>query len=414
MWAMSTPRRRTTIAALVLAFGLWPACDNAGDEPDTGAPPPRASSGAPGANAGGAVDGGNPAGGSSVGGSVNGGASAGRRSNGGAATGGAPLSGSGAASGVGGGAIGGVSGATSAGGAEPDGGASDGGARADNGGAQTGEAGAAGANVPGSDPFGVRELYPSALPSSVWTSEHWSGAAYALDARRDPNDPAGLSGMRGEGSLQVTGTGELVMSGSQPRIYVYPAAARPWRNLEVTVYYRRVADDGTAYAGLVVGVRSGADGHTGATACEAHTYYARLRHDGAIDFEKELEHPASSTRARVSPENAWPPDGELPSERWIGWKLVVYDLPAGEGVKLEAYRDLAEGAGGGDWQLVNETTDAGGWTVDTDCSQYAPVDGKSDHIVLEDGVTFIRNTRIDEARYRWFSVREIDVKAGVP
>ena len=39
---------------------------------------------------------------------------------------------------------------------------------------------------------------------------------------------------------------------------------------------------------------------------------------------------------------------------------MIYNLPSGDAVKLEAYRDMTEGADGGDWPLVNETTGSGG------------------------------------------------------
>lgn len=257
------------------------------------------------------------------------------------------------------------------------------------------------------DVFGIEELYPSAPAGGLWTSEHWgAGDAYDLTSRTDENDPLEISGMRGTGTLEVTGDGELVMGGSQPRIYIYPSDAGPWRDIEVTVYYQRVDDAATGYAGLVIGARSGPEGH-GDDPCDAHTYYSRLRHDGATDFEKELMHSPSSTRSRVDPEEVWPPDGDLPFDTWIGWKFVIYNLPDGEGVKLESYRDMTEGADGGDWELLNETIDNGGWFVDTDCEEHSPEGGESDMIQLEGGTTFIRNTDVTEARYKWVTVREI-------
>lgn len=256
------------------------------------------------------------------------------------------------------------------------------------------------------DIFGITELYPSASGEALWTSEHWAEhGPYALSARRDAHDPRELSGMRGTGTLEITAEGELVMSGSQPRIYVYADAEHPWENVEVTVYYRRVEDAAAAYAGLVVGARSGAEGH-GDDPCDAHTYYARLRHDGAADFAKELMHPSASVQSRVAPEEVWPGSGMLPYDTWIGWKFVVYDLPGGS-VKLEAYRDLTEGRDGGTWELVNETVDAGGWFAETTCAEHEPVEGSSDLASTAGGTTFIRNTEITEARYRWFSIREI-------
>lgn len=274
-----------------------------------------------------------------------------------------------------------------------------------NGGGAGGSAGApAGVGV---DVFGIDQLYPSAPSGAEWTSAHWDdGDAYSITGRTDPNDPLGLSGMRGEGTLEVTGDGELVMGGSQPRIYVYPSDAGPWQNLEITAYYQRVEDSATAYAGLVIGARSGRDGHSSGTECDAHTYYARVRNDGAFDFEKELEHPASSTQSRVNPATAWPPDGEVPFDTWIGFKFVIYNLEGGS-VKLEAYRDMTNGEDGGTWEKVNETVDDGGWSVETTCAEHSPSGGESDLIVTEGGTTFIRNTEVTEARYRWVTVREI-------
>lgn len=259
----------------------------------------------------------------------------------------------------------------------------------------------------GSDVFGIDELYPSAPGGGLWTSEHWAGGdAYDLTDRIDEHDPLGISGMRGEGNLEVTGDGELLMGGSQPRIYIYPSDAGPWRDVEVTVYYQRVNDAATAWAGLVVGARSGPEGH-GDDPCDAHTYYSRLRHDGATDFEKELMHSPSSTQSSIDAEEVWPPDGELPFDTWIGWKFVIYNLPDGESIKLESYRDMSGGEGGGDWQLLNETIDDGGWFTETDCEEHSPENGESDLVVLDGGTTFIRNTDVSEARYKWVSVREI-------
>lgn len=280
-------------------------------------------------------------------------------------------------------------------------------------GASAGQGGSSGAGSGGAggsggasdlDVFGIRKLYPSSSTGAEWTSEHWDGDAYSIDEREDENDPSGLSGFRGTGTLEVTGDGELVMGGSQPRIYIYPGTA-PWRDLEITVYYQRVEDEGQAYAGLVVGVRSGEDGHSSGTECDAHTYYGRVRNDGAFDFEKELKHPASATQSRIDPETVWPPDGEVPRNTWIGFKFVIYNV--GSTVKLEAYRDMTTGENGGDWELVNETVDDGGWSVETDCAEHSPSGGESDLIVLEGGTTMIRNTDVTEARYRWVTMREI-------
>jgi hypothetical protein len=345
------------------------------------------------------------AGGAQVGGT--GGTATGGTQSAGAPAGGAPTGGIGAGgAGTGGASPGGTSnGGEATGGAATGGGATGGAQVGGSGGVGTGGDGLGGSST-GTDPFGIEQLYPSAPSGAQWTSEHWAGgSAYSIDARADPNDPLGLSGMRGTGTLDVTGDGELVMGGSQPRIYVYPGPSGPWRDVEATVYYLRVTDDGTAWGGLVIGARSGPEGH-GTEPCDAHTYYNRLRHDGAIDFEKELMHTPSSTQNRIDPSVVWPPDGNLPYNTWIGLKYVIYNLASG-GVKLESYRDLTEGADGGEWVLMSEYVENGGWFTQTTCPEHDPVNGESDLVWLEGGVTFIRNTGVTEARYKWFSVREI-------
>lgn len=364
--------------------------------------------------------------GAGTGGQASGGSTSGMSGSGGAAGDAPAAGGSSAVSGGAGGTApaGGVAGASSgagagtsgsgdtggepgAGGQGPASGGSPSGGSA-TGGTEQGGAPAGGGGTEGdTDVFGITRLYPTAPGGAEWTSEHWSsGASYDISSRQDSADPSGLSGMRGTGTLAVNGTGELIMGGSQPRIYVYPPPNAPWKNVEVTVYYQRVEDAATAWAGLVVGARSGEEGH-GDTPCDAHTYYSRLRHDGAVDFEKELMHSPSSTRSRVDPTAVWPPDGVLPSGVWIGWKYVVYNTAGDASVKLEAYRDLTEGADGGTWELVNEAEDAGGWFTQTSCDEHSPVDGESDLIWTQGGTTFIRNTDITEARYRWLTIREI-------
>ncbi|MBN2442341.1 MAG: dockerin type I repeat-containing protein [Spirochaetales bacterium] len=269
--------------------------------------------------------------------------------------------------------------------------------------------------VPGGnevDAFGITNLYPDIPGVQEWNSLHWNnGIERTLSGSagtRDPYDPTGWSQYRGNGFLTFTGSGLLLMGGGgEPRIYINPyegsTETNPevfWKNVEVSVYYMRIGTDGANWGGCIIGARSGPNGHTGTNPCTATTYYARLRHDGKIDFEKELMHSPST----VGISQTYWGGNPLPSDRWIGMKYCIYNIDNNQHVKLEMYLDTtSNGANGGTWEKVLEFTDDGNWA--------APADGCSfpdTYIVTEGGgVVFIRNTNIAEARYKWFTVREI-------
>src|SRR5690606_3694788 len=233
------------------------------------------------------------------------------------------------------------------------------------------------------DAFGTTGFYQTVSSGLVWTSEYWSGEAHEVPfGSPDPQDPGTLANRRGTVTVTVNGDGTLSMSGSQPRIYLGTTTNHPWLNVEITVYYQRIEDDSTAYAGLIVGARSGPDGH-GTDNCTATTYYARIRHDGRIDLAKELEHPTALARET---KYIWPDNAPLPVGQWIGMKYIVYNDDQ-EGVRLLVYRDLTEGENGGAWELLVDSTDNGDWAPAHTC------DFESDHIIREGGgVVFIRNT----------------------
>lgn len=251
------------------------------------------------------------------------------------------------------------------------------------------------------DVFGVTELFPTAAGGLEWDSRYWDGEPHAVDfGTPDPADPLGLANRRGDGEVTVNGDGTLRMTGSQPRLYLGTASDHPWQNVEITLYYQRVEDDDTDYAGLVVGARSGPNGH-GTDNCTATTYYARFRNDGDADVEKELEHPEADTRSTTP---LW--DGaDPPYGAWIGMKFVVTNVDGGQHVRLRVLRDLTEGAEGGTWEPIIDYTDEGGWAPAHDCS-YAP-----DFIVTEGGgVVLVRNTGAtgQGALYKWLTIREVE------
>jgi hypothetical protein len=270
------------------------------------------------------------------------------------------------------------------------------------------------------DSFGIRQRHPTLPGSLEWNSQHWaSGGARALSGR-DAVDPTGFSARRGNGTVTIDGAGQLRLGGTQPRLYInsYPdgsddasEATQRYRNIEVSVYFRRLSTAGAPYGGLVIGVRSGPLGHgsAGGDDCDATTYYAQLRNDGRWGFVKELRHPDAF--GRHSSGSIWPGNGGLPVGAWVGLRYAALTRDDGS-VVLELWLDrVGTGVDGGSWELLGTTIDDGSWAASATGCAYAAnriIDPGS-------GVVLLRNTSESEAgelsEYRWLSVREIDAGA---
>jgi hypothetical protein len=216
--------------------------------------------------------------------------------------------------------------------------------------------GASGAGT--TDRFGVTEIYPTTSGDKEWFNTWGNGVARSFGYATDPQDPW-FDAAHGDASYYVDGNGQLFISGSTPRMYIHdPALQQEWHNVEMTVYAMRVSDSGTAYAGIEGVARTNHATYPAGISdttnlCDTRGIDARFRYDGHIDFEKETSHPNS---VAVQNKPFW--SGGMPFNTWIGYKLVVYDLPNGD-VKLENYMDLSDGANGGNWVKVNEIEDTG-------------------------------------------------------
>lgn len=261
------------------------------------------------------------------------------------------------------------------------------------------------------DAFGTRAVYPSAASGRSWHAKWDSNPRTLTNGQVDPQDPEFW--MRGSShTLQIFGDGTAKSAGETIRFYIGDRSGnRKWQNVELTMYSQRISEqsDATSTAGFAVETRTG-DGHTSSTTatndegldkrCDGKAYALVLRYDGRAVLQKELKHPTyTSTVAR----NVWN-GGALPRNQWIGMKVITRNVA--NGVKLEIWRDLTDGANGGTWEKIHEHTDSGGWSIDPSIAASCNI--APDHIITTpEPYIVLRNDNIEDQRYKKVSVREI-------
>lgn len=240
------------------------------------------------------------------------------------------------------------------------------------------------------DRFGTQQLYPTADNGPVWFLNN-------EEPEEDDNflmtSHEGIDLEQEEEEEADPGAFELDAETGTEEHGVRIHADSPndeWKNVEMTGYFR--LEEGNDEFTLIArqGPSYNDDG-----GCGAYGYYGMLSAEGDAFFKKKLFHHGGgySDRTAVEENVVQGLDG-----RWVGIKLVVYDL-ANDDVKLELWIDDSNEQN--KWKKATEYVDDGDWEVSSsDCD-------RSDDDIIEEGTR--GGFRVDDSEFQFknLSIREI-------
>ena len=175
----------------------------------------------------------------------------------------------------------------------------------------------------------------------------------------------------------------------------------PWKNIEITGYAKVVSKSSSSNnTDLDWSARGGRQNSS--IPCEGTALHGGLHIDGSVGWKKEIWQVGGYTAERAKAKILT--DSIL--GRWIGWKVVMYNINNDTAVKMESYIDNKNS---NYWVKVADLVDNGGWFANSpDNIFYSANCGKAkDYIITNGGpiVTFRSDNIIWD--FKDLSVREI-------
>jgi hypothetical protein len=240
------------------------------------------------------------------------------------------------------------------------------------------------------DRFGIKKMYP--------TSE--GGREWYIDMINPKSD--GIYSITDNYNITKQTDGSWRIDVPMVRMNVItPPGAEPWKNIEITGYAKVVSmsspNNGTI--GLDWSARGGRQ--NAIVPCEGTALHGGLHVDGSVGWKKEIWQHSGYTDERAKTKVT---DSIL--GRWIGWKVVMYNINNNTAVKMESYLDNKNT---NYWVKVTDLVDDGGWYANTpDNIFYSANCGKAkDYIIINGGpiVTFRSDYLVWD--FKKLSVREI-------
>jgi hypothetical protein len=241
------------------------------------------------------------------------------------------------------------------------------------------------------DKFGIEQLYPTANNESVWflnNEEPEDDDNFLMTSHEEIDLEEEEKRDRGAFELDAeTGTEEHGV-----RIHA-DSPVDKWKNVEMTGYFK--LKQGNDQFTLVA--RQGPS-YNGDGGCGAYGYYGMLSAEGDAYFKKKLFHHGGGYSDRTAVEENVVDNLD---NRWIGIKLITYDLANGD-VKLELWVD--DGNQQNKWKKATEYVDDGDWEVSgSDCD-------RSDNDIIEEGTR--GGFRVDDSEFEFKNLSIREIKGG--
>jgi hypothetical protein len=246
------------------------------------------------------------------------------------------------------------------------------------------------------DRFGIRKIYPTAEDGREWyvnsnnpVNDPWFDLGGATIEHQEEN-----SWRIGSSDIKdgFNGQYHIIMSVDTP------VGANQWKNVEITGYInvRETDDDSSSLQWYARGGRHGDD-----VPCEGTSIKGRLHIDGKVGWVKEIWHDGGYTEENGTITATQPID-----DRWVGWKVVMFNINNDSAVVAESYIDNDNN---NSWKKVSDFVDNGGWFSSATDKEFNRVEcGKAkDYVVTNPGpiVSFRSDGIVWD--FKNLSVREI-------
>ena len=246
------------------------------------------------------------------------------------------------------------------------------------------------------DKFGIKEIYPTIQGGREWY----------INMKNPRNDNIFSIGT-GFSYENITKQPDGSWRIAYPKVRMSvdtPLNAPMWKNVEITGYVKVNSiipnhNNKANYTDLAWFARGGT--HTQTSPCEGLALIGGIHDDGSVGWKKEIWFTGGYTDELAQ---AKPTDSIV--GRWIGWKVVMYNIINNSAVKMESYLDDKNN---NHWVKVTDIIDDGGWYANTpDNVFYSANCGRAkDYIITNPGpdVAFRSDNLVWD--FKDLSIREI-------